>query len=40
MGAGAFARWLSRYRGFARWQGKLIGTIYLGLGVRLALEKR
>jgi len=40
IGAGAFARWLSRYRGFARWQGKVIGTIYLGLGVRLALEKR
>jgi threonine/homoserine/homoserine lactone efflux protein len=40
IGAGAFTRWLSRYRGFARWQGKVIGTIYLGLGVRLALEKR
>jgi threonine/homoserine/homoserine lactone efflux protein len=39
-GAGLFGRWLSRNRALARWQGKVVGTIYVGLGVRLALEKR
>ena len=39
-GAGSFARWLRRHRALARWQGKVTGTIYVGLGVRLALEKR
>src|SRR5437868_7634581 len=36
--AGGFGRWLSRHRGLGRWQGKGGGTIYLGLGVRLALQ--
>ena len=40
VGAGSFGRWLSRYRAIGRWQGKVIGTIYVGLGVRLALQKR
>ncbi len=40
LGAGSFARWLSRHRAIGRWQGKVIGTIYVGLGVRLALQKR
>ena len=40
VGAGSFRRWLSRYRTIGRWQGKVIGSIYIGLGVRLAFEKR
>ncbi len=40
VGAGAFGRWLARHRGVGRWQGKLVGGIYLGLGVKLALQQR
>jgi threonine/homoserine/homoserine lactone efflux protein len=40
LGAGAVAHWLSRHRNVGRWQGKIVGTIYLGLGVRLALQER
>jgi threonine/homoserine/homoserine lactone efflux protein len=39
-GAGSVGRWLSRYRAIGRWQGRVIGTIYVSLGVRLALQKR
>jgi threonine/homoserine/homoserine lactone efflux protein len=39
-GAGSFGRWLRRHRAIGRWQGKVIGSIYVGIGVRLALEKR
>jgi threonine/homoserine/homoserine lactone efflux protein len=39
-GAGSLGRWLSRNRAIGRWQGKVIGTVYFGLGIRLALEKR
>ncbi len=39
-GAGHVGRWLTRHGGLGRWQGKIIGTVYVGLGVRLALEKR
>lgn len=38
--AGSFGQWLRRHRALARWQGKVIGTIYVGIGVRLALETR
>jgi len=40
VGAGSFGRWLARYRAIGRWQGKVIGSIYVGLGVRLALQER
>ena len=40
VGAGALTPWLSRHRNVGRWQGKIIGTIYLGLSVRLALQER
>jgi threonine/homoserine/homoserine lactone efflux protein len=40
MGAGFFARWLARHPGIGRWQGKIVGSIYLALGVRLALQER
>jgi threonine/homoserine/homoserine lactone efflux protein len=38
--AGSFGRWLRRHRGIGRWQGKVVGSIYIGLGVRLALQER
>jgi threonine/homoserine/homoserine lactone efflux protein len=38
--AGYVAGWLTRYRGIGRWQGRFVGAIYLGLGVRLALQER
>jgi threonine/homoserine/homoserine lactone efflux protein len=40
IGAGGFARWLARHPGIGRWQGKLVGSIYLALGIRLALQER
>jgi threonine/homoserine/homoserine lactone efflux protein len=40
LGAGAFARLISRHRGIGRWQGKIVGSIYLALGARLALQER
>jgi threonine/homoserine/homoserine lactone efflux protein len=40
IGAGALTPWLSRHRKIGRWQSKIVGTIYLGLGIRLALQER
>jgi threonine/homoserine/homoserine lactone efflux protein len=39
-GAGSFGRFLRRHRRIGRWQGKVIGGIYLGLGIKLALQER
>ncbi len=38
--AGSFGRWLRRHRSIGRWQNRIVGTIYLGLGLRLAMESR
>ena len=38
--AGAVGRWLTRHPGIGRWQGKVIGTIYVGLGLKLAAQQR
>jgi threonine/homoserine/homoserine lactone efflux protein len=40
VGAGYVGRWLTRHSAIGRWQGKIIGTVYVGLGVRLAFERR
>jgi threonine/homoserine/homoserine lactone efflux protein len=40
LGAGSIGRWLRRHRGIGRWQGKAVGTVYVGLGIRLALQER
>jgi len=40
LGAGAFARLISRHRGIGKWQGKVVGSIYIALGARLALQER
>lgn len=34
------AGWLARHRRIGRWQGRVVGAIYLGLGIRLALQER
>ncbi|MBB4366634.1 threonine/homoserine/homoserine lactone efflux protein [Bradyrhizobium sp. CIR48] len=38
--AGQVAGWLTRHRSIGRWQGRVIGAIYLGLGVRMALQQK
>jgi threonine/homoserine/homoserine lactone efflux protein len=40
LGAGQAGKWLNRQRRIGRWQKRLVGTIYLALGVRLALQDR
>lgn len=40
LGAGTIGTWLRRNRAIGRWQGKVIGTIYMTLGVRLALQQQ
>jgi threonine/homoserine/homoserine lactone efflux protein len=40
LSAGSLGGWLRRHPGIGRWQGKVVGTIYLGLGIRLAFEER
>lgn len=40
LAAGRAAGWLTRHRSIGRWQGRVIGVIYLGLGVRMALQQR
>ena len=39
-GAGSVGRWLRRFSAIGRLQGKVIGTLYIGLGIRLALQKK
>lgn len=38
--AGGVAKWLVRHKAIGRWQGRIVGTIYIGLGVRLAMQER
>jgi threonine/homoserine/homoserine lactone efflux protein len=38
--AGSIGQWLKRHRSIGRWQGRVVGTIYLALGFRLALQER
>ncbi|TWB03569.1 threonine/homoserine/homoserine lactone efflux protein [Bradyrhizobium stylosanthis] len=40
LAAGQVAGWLARHRSVGRWQGRIIGAIYVGLGVRMALQQR
>lgn len=40
LAAGSIRGWLSRNRTIGRWQGKVIGSIYMALGVRLALQQQ
>jgi threonine/homoserine/homoserine lactone efflux protein len=40
VGAGSIGGWLRRNRTIGRWQGKVIGTIYMALGLRLALQQQ
>jgi threonine/homoserine/homoserine lactone efflux protein len=38
--AGGVSSWVNRHRQIGRWQSKVLGSIYLALGVRLALQER
>jgi threonine/homoserine/homoserine lactone efflux protein len=38
--AGSVSGWIGSHRQIGRWQGKVIGSIYLALGARLALQHR
>jgi threonine/homoserine/homoserine lactone efflux protein len=38
--AGQVRRWLTRHKRVGRWQGRVVGAIYIALGVRLALQER
>lgn len=40
LGAGSVGAWLAHHPRASRWQGKFVGSIYLGLGIRLALQER
>jgi len=39
-GGGAVAGWLTRHPRASRHQGKVVGSLYLALGLRLAFEER
>ena len=40
LAAASLGLWLGHHRRIGRWQGRIVGVIYLGLGVRLALQER
>ncbi|MCW6510216.1 LysE family translocator [Lichenifustis flavocetrariae] len=40
LAAGQVGLWLSRHRRIGRWQGRIVGSIYLILGARLAFQER
>jgi len=40
LGAASVAGWLTRHSAIGRWKGRLVGSIYIGLGVQLALQER
>ena len=39
LAAGSLGPWLVNHSGIARWQGKIIGSVYIGLGIRLILQR-
>jgi threonine/homoserine/homoserine lactone efflux protein len=40
VGAGRLGNLLRRHPAVVKWQGKVVGTIYCAIGVRLALQER
>lgn len=40
LAAASVAGWLTRHSAIGRWKGRLVGSIYLGLGVQLAFQER
>lgn len=39
LAAGQVTGWLRRHRGVGRWQGRVMGAIYLALGLRMVLQQ-
>jgi threonine/homoserine/homoserine lactone efflux protein len=39
LAAGSLGPWLVSHSGIARWQGKIIGSVYVCLGIRLILQR-
>jgi threonine/homoserine/homoserine lactone efflux protein len=39
LAAGSLGPWLMQHAGIPRWQGKVTGSVYIGLGIRLALQR-
>ena len=40
LAAGQVAGLVARHRSIGRWQGRVVGAIYVGLGIRMALQQR
>jgi threonine/homoserine/homoserine lactone efflux protein len=40
LAAGQISPWIRRHQRIGRWQGRVVGTIYIALGVRLAFQER
>lgn len=40
LAAGRISPWLKRHHKIGRWQGRVVGTIYIALSVRLAFQER
>ncbi|MFB9267120.1 LysE family translocator [Bradyrhizobium erythrophlei] len=40
LAAGQISPWIRRHRRIGQWQGRVVGTIYIALGVRLAFQER
>ncbi|WOH85017.1 LysE family translocator [Bradyrhizobium sp. BEA-2-5] len=40
LAAGQISPWIRRHRSIGQWQGRVVGTIYIALGVRLAFQER
>ena len=40
LAAGQISPWIRRHRRIGQWQGRVVGTIYIALGIRLAFQER
>ncbi|MBR0796757.1 LysE family translocator [Bradyrhizobium jicamae] len=40
LAAGRISPWIRRNRSIGQWQGRVVGTIYIALGIRLAFQER
>lgn len=40
LSAARVSQWIGRNSSIGKWQGKVVGTIYIALGLQLALQER